>query len=150
MPGRSLVEFARTATDHRHIRYTMVSAVSVIVSQLVLLSCTGLLDWSPTASNLTAVSVGSIPSYTLNRYWVWGKRGRNHLWREVVPFWVMALIGLAFSTVLVSIAARWNDSLLVVSGTNLAAFGILWIGKYLVLDSLLFKLAPDDADLVLQ
>ncbi len=118
------------------------------VSQLVLIVCNGLLDWSPVASNLTAVTIGCIPSYTLNRSWVWGKRGRNHLWREVAPFWGLALLGLALSTLLVHFAASWNDSTLVVSAANLTAFGILWVVKYLLLDSLLFALPSDDSELV--
>lgn len=146
----SLVDLARTATDHRHIRYTMVSACAVVVSQVVLLTCNGLLGWSGTASNITAVTVSAVPSYLMNRYWVWGKRGRNHFWREVFPFWGMALIGLALSTLLVSVAERWNDSTVVVSLANLAAFGTLWVFKYFLLDAVLFKVVPDDPSLVVQ
>lgn len=126
----------------------MVSVVSVTISQLVLIVCNGLLDWSAVTSNLMAVSVGCIPSYCLNRSWVWGKRGGNQLWREVVPFWVFALVGLAFSTLLVHLAVRWNDSTVVVSAANLSAFGLLWVAKYLFLDSLLFGASVDDSELV--
>jgi Ni/Fe-hydrogenase subunit HybB-like protein len=80
----------------------------------------------------------------LNRAWVWGKSGKNHFWREVVPFWALALLGLAFSTLLVAIASDWNNATWVVSAANLVAFGILWVAKYLLLDALLFKVAPDD------
>lgn len=135
---------ARATFDKRPIRYAMVSVVAVAVSQLVLLTTNGLLGWSAVASNVTAVTIGSIPSYVLNRAWVWGKTGKNHFWREVVPFWALALLGLAFSTLLVAIAHRWNDATWVVSAANLVAFGILWVAKYLLLDALLFRVAPDD------
>ena len=144
----SLGAFTRAQFDRKPVRYSLVSVVAVGVSQLVLILCNGVLGWSPVASNFTAVSIGCIPSYTLNRSWVWGKRGRNHLWREVVPFWALALLGLVFSTVLVHLAASWNDSTLVVSAANLTAFGILWVVKYLLLDSLLFALPGDDSELV--
>lgn len=144
----SLGSFARAQFDRKPVRYSLVSVVAVGVSQLVLIICNGLLGWSAVASNLTAVSIGCIPSYTLNRSWVWGKRGRNHLWREVAPFWALALLGLAFSTVLVHLASRWNDSIIVVSAANLTAFGILWVAKYLLLDSLLFALPGDDSELL--
>ncbi len=121
------------------MRYSLVSVVAVAVSQLVLITCNGLLHWSAVPANVAAVSIGSIPSYTLNRRWVWGKRGANHLWREVVPFWALAFLGLAFSTLLVHVAVQWNDSTLVASAANLTAFGILWVVKYLLLDSLLFR-----------
>jgi hypothetical protein len=34
----------------------------------------------------------------LNRSRAWGRHGRCHLWREVVPFQAIAFLGLAFST----------------------------------------------------
>ena len=94
---------------------------------------------TPWAANTVAVSLGCVPSYVGNRYWVWGKRGRNQFWREVFPFWLMALIGLAFSTLLIFLVAKWTHNPLVINATNLAAFGSLWVFKYLALDSLLFN-----------
>ncbi|MDP9452326.1 MAG: GtrA family protein [Actinomycetota bacterium] len=141
---RSLGSFARAQFDRKPVRYSLVSVVAVAASQLVLVICSGLLHWSPVPSNLAAVSIGSIPSYALNRMWVWGKRGRNDVWREVVPFWGFALLGLAFSTLLVHLAARWNDSTVVLSIANLSAFGVLWVAKYLFLDALLFGVADEE------
>ena len=135
---------ARATFDRRPVRYAMVSVVAVGVSQLVLAVTFSVFGWSPVLSNVTAVMLGSIPSYVLNRARVWGKRGRNHLWREVVPFWALAFVGLGFSTLLVAIAHRWNEATWVVSAANLCAFGILWVVKYLVLDAVLFRIAPDD------
>jgi putative flippase GtrA len=134
---------ARATMGRRPVRYAMVSVVSVIVSQAVLLLTNGVLGWAAVTANITAVSIGAIPSYTLNRAWVWGKRGRSHLWREVVPFWALALVGLAFSTVVVAIADNWWDAPLVVNAANIFAFGMLWVAKYLLLDTILFKIAPD-------
>ncbi|MEX2658772.1 MAG: GtrA family protein, partial [Acidimicrobiales bacterium] len=136
MPVTTPMVAARARFDRRPVRYAMVSVVAVAVSQSVLLTTNGVLGWSAISSNVTAVSIGAVPSYLLNRAWVWGKRGRNHFWREVVPFWALALIGLAFSTLLVAVAHRWNDATWVISLANLVAFGILWVVKYLVLDAI--------------
>lgn len=141
----SLGAFARAQFERKPVRYSMVSAVCVAVSQLVLIVCNAVLDWSAVPSNVTAVSIGAIPSYILNRAWVWGKRGPSHLWREVVPFWAFALLGLVFSTLLVHLAASWNDSTIVVSLANLSGFGLLWVAKYLFLDALLFAVPADES-----
>ncbi|CAN5195313.1 hypothetical protein BH24ACT1_BH24ACT1_13050 [soil metagenome] len=141
----SLGAFARVQFDRKPVRYSMVSVVCVAVSQLVLITCNALLDWSAVPSNLMAVSIGAIPSYILNRAWVWGKRGPSHLWREVAPFWAFALLGLVFSTLLVHLAASWNDSTVVVSLANLSGFGLLWVAKYLFLNSLLFAVPADES-----
>ena len=141
-----LLDNARDQFHRKPVRYAMVSVVAVATSQVVLIVCSAILDFSPIQSNLAAVSMGCIPSYTLNRSWVWKKRGKNHFWREVFPFWMLALVGLAFSTLLVAIASDWSESTLVVSGANLTAFGILWVVKYLTLDAILFKVGPVDLE----
>ena len=35
----------------------------------------------------------SVPAFLLNKYWVWGKRGRAHMRREVIPFWLFTVAG---------------------------------------------------------
>ena len=139
---------ARAQLKRKPVRYSLVSVVAVGVSQFVLIVCNGLLDWAPVVSNVTAVTIGCVPSYTLNRRWVWGKRGGNQFLREMAPFWGFALLGLAVSTLLVYLASRWNDSTVVVSAANLSAFGLLWVAKYLFLDSLLFGVPAEDPELV--
>lgn len=136
---------ARSHLSRRPVRYAMVSAVAVPFTQVVLVLCHALLHFTPVWSNITAVTLACFPSYFLNRTWVWGKRGRSHLWKEVLPFWAMALLGLAVSTALVALASRWTDATIVVMLANLTAFGALWVIKYLVLDSVLFGI-PDDVD----
>jgi putative flippase GtrA len=125
----------------------MVSVVAVACSQAILIFCSAILDWSPVASNVTAVTVSSIPSYLLNRAWVWGRTGSHDVLREVVPFWIFAFVGLGFSTLLVHLASSWSEATIVTSLANLTAFGILWVAKYLVLDQVLFNaLLPDEDD----
>src|SRR5437660_10271801 len=76
----------------------MVSIISVVISQAVLAFVFGILHWTARSANILATGVGTVPSYELNRKWAWGKKGRGHLWKEVVPFWTLSFIGLAFST----------------------------------------------------
>jgi putative flippase GtrA len=139
-----LSDLLRTQFDNRHVRYTTVSLIAVATSQslLLLLQAFGM---SPAPANIIAVTVGCIPSYTGNRYWVWGKRGKNHFWREVMPFWAIALVGLALSTLLVFLVSHfWTHNPIVINSTNLVAFGALWVFKYVMLDQLLFKVAEHE------
>ncbi len=92
------------------------------------------------------MTVTSIPSYFLSRYWIWGKNDKNRFWGEVVPYWGLAFAGLILSTVFVAVASQWSDSTIVVSLANLAGFGVLWVAKFLILDEVLFKAqAPAEA-----
>ncbi|CAN5534037.1 hypothetical protein BH20ACT2_BH20ACT2_16320 [soil metagenome] len=144
----ALVERTRSDLGAKAIRYSAVSVIGVVITQILLIIFHGFLDWPATSANIAAVCLASAPAYLLNRYWVWGKRGRNHLTKEVLPFWGFALTGLVFSTLLVAQAEHWWDSALAVSGANIAGFGILWVLKFFVLDSLMFGVHhhPVDAE----
>src|SRR5205823_1682180 len=125
--------------QRRTVRYSLVSGISVVIGQTLLVTFKGVLGWPGAVSNLLAVCLSAIPSYVLNRYWVWNKRGKNDVLGEIVPFWSMALLGLAFSTWLVALADhRWGTTL-AVSAANLSAFGSLWIAKFVVLNRILFR-----------
>ena len=140
----SLLERARTPGGRKLVRYSLVSVVSVVVSQVILFLAQ--FHWSARTSNIIAVCLSAVPSYQLNRAWAWGKTGRSHLMKEIVPFWGMALLGLILSTW----SADWAEShaasftsshlgqKLVVNLAALAAFGVLWIAKFVILNRVLF------------
>lgn len=122
------------------IRFGAVSAFNVLLGQMLLYGGQVALGLPPVVANVTAASLGAIPAYLLSRYWVWEKRGKNQIMREVVPFWTLALIGLAVSTAAVwYVDVRWDASPLMVNLTNLLAFGLVWLAKFFVLDRVLFK-----------
>jgi len=135
-------------------RYTMVSVIAVITSFTVLGITVGLLQWSAFWGNITATAVATVPSYELNRKWAWGKRGKGHLWKEVAPFWGLSFAGLAFSTYAAVLAedfakhhhlARLSHTALV-EGAVIGAFGILWVGKFIIFNKVLFVHRPQDLE----
>ncbi|HUS62317.1 MAG TPA: GtrA family protein, partial [Acidimicrobiales bacterium] len=94
----ALRDRARSPGGQKAIRYTLVSIIAFAVFEMSLFVLLGLLHWSARDATILANVIGGVPSYYLNRRWAWGKRGRSHLMREVVPFWALAFISLAFST----------------------------------------------------
>lgn len=131
----------------RALKYSAVSVISIVVSQVVLFLTFGIARLgSAVECNVIATAVATVPSYNLNRRWAWGKSGSSHVWREVVPFWVIAFVGLAVSLVAVALADRVGKSLglshlgisLLVNAASLASYGLLWIGKFLVFNRFLF------------
>jgi putative flippase GtrA len=121
------------------------------VTSLVLLTIVfGVLRlWSEVVSTLFANVMAGIPSYFLNRQWVWGKSGRSHIWREIVPFWVMSITGIGFALYAASLAQAFANShhlqhlarTVLVIGANVAAFSILWLLKFLILNRLFVEIA---------
>jgi putative flippase GtrA len=128
------------------LKYTAVSVISVAVSQVALLIFLGFLSWTARSANVAAATIGSVPSYYLNRTWAWGKRGRSHLWKEIVPFWVLAFIGLAFSTwsadfaETVALNHHFHHATLTITvmAAALGAFGVLWIVKFILFNKVIF------------
>jgi putative flippase GtrA len=149
-----LLTAARTPEGRKVVRYSVVSVISVIVSLIVLGILHGLLNWSAFWSNIGATAVATVPSYELNRKWAWGKSGKSHLWKEVVPFWVLAFIGLAFSTwwaVMAESTAKHHHlshahQTIVVEAAVLLAYGVLWVGKFIIMNKLLFVHHPQDLE----
>ena len=136
----SLVSRIRTQRGAKLLKFGAVSAFNVLFGQSLLLAAQTVFGWPAVGSNIFAVSVSAIPAYLLSRYWVWQKRGKNHFTTEVLPFWTLALLGFGLSTVAVWFVERqWDPHPLVINLTNLVAFGVVWVGKFIVLDRVLFK-----------
>jgi putative flippase GtrA len=142
---RRFVAFLRTPRGRTMIKFSCVSVISTIVAQGTLwIVFYNLRLWSAVPSNIFANVIATVPSYTLNRRWAWGKSGRSHFWKEVVPFWTLSAAGMGLSIGTVSLAAHVAhthhfghlSTALLVNVANLFAFGILWILKFFVFNKL--------------
>jgi putative flippase GtrA len=141
----------KTPEGKKMFRYTMVSVISTSVSVATLALVYGVFRvWTEVPSTLFANAVATVPSYYLNRNWAWGKTGRSHIRREVLPFWGLSIAGMLLS-ILTSSEARHigihyfdHDHLArtaIVEGMNIFAFAVLWVVKFIVFQRL-FRTAP--------
>jgi putative flippase GtrA len=143
--------YYNTPNGKKMFRYTMVSVISTAVSTVVLLLVYGVFRvWTEVPSAVFGNVVATVPSYYLNRTWAWGKTGRSHIRREVIPFWTLAFVGIALSVATETEARHLGITYLdhdhsartvLVLGANFLAFGILWVVKLLVFNRL-FKVTP--------
>ena len=131
---------------HKFVRYSLVSAVAIAISQTTILICTWLFGLSGIAANTIGALVATPASYELNRKWAWRKDGKSHLWREVVPFWALTIIGWLASTGTVQIADSLCQShgvtglarAIAIMAASLFAYGVVWIGKFFLFNRLIF------------
>ena len=136
----------RTPEGQKCFRYSVTSVVALGTSVVLLFVFDGILGLGAVWSSTLATGISAIPSYELNRKWAWGKSGRGHLMREVLPFWVLAFIGWAFSTYSVKLTERalthstlsHLDKAGLVVAVYVGAYGILWVGKFIIMNKLLF------------
>ena len=129
------------------VRYAAVSIVSTTVSQIVLASLVATRSTTAAWANIIATLVGVVPSFELNRRWVWGRTGRRSMAKEVVPFVAISAAGLALSTLAVAVTSRWADArqlsdamrTMSAQAASLFAFGVVWVAQFVLLDRVLFR-----------
>ena len=90
------MEMLRTPMGRKLFRYSMASVVAVIVSTSFLIFFDGVIGFSAVVSATLATAIAAVPSYEMNRKWAWGKSGRSHLMKEVVPFGLLRSSGGPF------------------------------------------------------
>ena len=127
-----------------------VSIITTVISFTIIVVATAVFGIVAAVANVIATSIATIPSYSLNRRWTWGRRDRSDPWREVLPFWVLAFCGLGLSTLTVGIVDAWASHLhltpivhtTAILAGNLGGFGMLWILQFVLLDKVLFAAEP--------
>ncbi len=143
---RNGVRQLRVPLSKRLFRYTAGSVICLAVSEAVLfgLILAGVQGW---AASLLGSMAGMIPGYPLNRTWTFGRRGRSRVWREMVPYWLSAMGGALFAALVVGIATPLvKDAGLTSLATAtvdaviyVAAYGTVWLAKFIYLDRMLFR-----------
>lgn len=140
-PISNFMAWSKTHQGRKLIRFTSVSVVSTAVSALVISLVYGFkIIKGEVDATLFGNLVAAFPSYQLNRQWTWGKSGRSHLRKEVLPFACMTALGIGFSLLGASYARHlvhthhWdhlvNTGLVVAA--NLMSFAIFWVLKLVV------------------
>jgi putative flippase GtrA len=144
------------AIRNKGLRYAGVSVVTVLLGGGLLFVFYRLFSASDEAlpetsrllrgasANTLAVVLSAIPAYYLSRTYVWGKRGKSELKREVLPFWIFVFVGLLLSTVGVGLVAHYiaapkdagflHPAKLAANAASLVAFGILWVIRFFWMD----------------
>lgn len=144
-PG-DLKKLLRSPTGVKLIKYSAVSVVGVAITQILIVILHAGMGVSSVWTNIWAIGLSALPAYFLNRAWVWGKHGKSHVTKEIIPFWAFAFAGLVLSTIIVALItgnpapgqkASAGETVRIMIG-NIAGFGLLWIARFLVLDRLLF------------
>lgn len=130
----------RFAIEH-HIRITKYffgSVLSGLVSAVTFVALFGPGLLGSKGASLTASATGAISGYFLNRNWTWGRRGKAHFRKEVVPYWTtVVLTAIAAAVVTHTVNAFVRDitpDRLIRTVVNTVAFvgtyGVSFVLKY--------------------
>lgn len=138
----------------RFSRYALGSLVAFAASESAFLTVYGLELGSPQIATLWAFAAGIPVNYVLNRRWAWKRRGRPGMRDEVLPYVVVIAASVVASAVGTSFVDAWLQTLslpslariALVGATFAAINGGLFLGKYVLLDRLVFRARPRVVD----
>jgi len=135
------IAWSKTHQGRKLIRFTAASVITTMVSLTTILVVYGFhIITGIFTATLFGNVVAIVPSYYLTRAWAWGKRGKSHWRKEVLPYWLMSSAGIAFSL----LGAMWVKQIvhahdldhlvdtILVAGMNLASFAVFWVLKILL------------------
>jgi putative flippase GtrA len=136
---------SRRALVRRFIRYGSVSAISTTVGLLVLGILVGGFSFPAIWANVIATGIGTVPSFELNRRWVWAHNGQRSIRRQAIPYAICSFAGLVVSTFAVHIAsdatrhsARFTHTVAIELAV-LGSYGALWLIQFALCDRILFR-----------
>lgn len=151
LPRLGRIVSVRTDETYKKLRYAAVSVVFVPIGQ-ILIQILGLWLHNYTTASLLQAAVITAPNFFANKHFVWRVTSRENLRSQVLVFWVAVMLGVALATLftrLVEIATVDRSDLVrgtAVLAAQLLGLGIVWVGRFLILDRWLFKLAGDTAE----
>ncbi len=141
--SRVFSAWGRESLAARLSRYTAGSIVAFAVSEVALIVFFGAGLVGAAAASVLAFVAGAIPNYFLNRSWVWKRRGRISVHRELVPYVLVSVVTLAVAAIATSAAAAAAPSgrgaeTLFVAAAYLATYGLLFVAKFAVYHRYIF------------
>jgi putative flippase GtrA len=146
-----LLAYARTTEVGKKLRYAGLSVVFVPIGQ-GLIQVLGLWLDNYTTASLLAVAILAIPGFFANKHFVWRVTSRENLRNQVLMFWAVMMLGVSLATVFTYLAeAMMADQTVLVRGATalfaqLLGLGIVWVGRFLILDRWFFRALPDTSD----
>jgi len=141
-----LIAYASLNETRKKLRYAVVAAAFLPIGQGLLQVLGPWLD-DYTAASLLAAAIATVPNFFANKHFVWRVTSRENLHRQMLVFCVVVMLGVSLATLFTYLVETVVvDETTLIRGTavfcaQILGFGIVWMGRYLILDRWLFKLA---------
>jgi putative flippase GtrA len=123
-------------------RYLSATVIGVVANLTIYLSLVRGLDLDPPAANLIAALSVIGPRFWLIKIWVWNHRRTDRVAAEVGAHGVLTLVGLGLSTFVAWALARSDAGAALLAIGNVAAFGLIWVVRFVISHRYLFVDSP--------
>ncbi len=144
------ITYANTVEGRKKLRYAAVAAAFLPISQ-GLIQVLGLWLDDYTIASFVGAAIATVPNFFANKYFVWRVTSREHLRDQLLMFWLIVMLAVSlatFFTYLVDHATEGQPTSVRGSAVLLVqvlAFGIVWVGRFLILDRWFSKLTDPRA-----
>jgi putative flippase GtrA len=142
-----VVQIMVSERPKRFMRYTGGSIVALTTSEVAFVLCYASGIVGTTAAAAIAFMAGAVPNYVLNRRWVWKRRGRVRVWREVVLYAAISVVSIAAAAA----ATGWATNIVhgskavhtvAAAAAYLVTYGVLFVAKFIAFEAVVFSVGP--------
>jgi putative flippase GtrA len=135
----------RTTVGKRFSRFVLVAIASLASSIIMLNVLLGVFRLTAGLSGVLGAITGAAVSYVLSR-WAWERKGRPHLLKETLPFWLISLGSWTVLGLTSHYASVWAVSMghthwqrvVIVDGAYLLANCVTFLSRFLIFHYVLF------------
>ena len=135
-----------TTVGRRFRRFAVAAVAAVVASQTTLAVLLGGVGWTAGRSALAAWVAGAGTSYLVSR-WAWERKGRPHLLKETVPFWIVAVFAAIVLTTTTKIANQrgiamglsHTQQLIFVGAAYFVANCVTFVTRFVIFHYVVFK-----------
>src|SRR6266576_3772336 len=135
----------RTTVGKRFSRFVLVAIASLASSIIMLNLLLGVFHVSAGLSGVLGAITGAAVSYVLSR-WAWERKGRPHLLKETLPFWLVSLGAWTVLGLTSHYASVWALSMghthwqrvVIVDGAYLLANAMTFVTRFAIFHYFLF------------
>jgi putative flippase GtrA len=126
-------------------RYAVGSGLATVTSAVAFALAYRVLDQGPRVATAAAFLAGALVNFTASRFWAWQRRVRRGLGRDALSYAVLSLTAAIAAAVVTSVThALLHDAdpdrrALLVEASYFATYAVLFVGKFVVLDRLVFR-----------
>jgi putative flippase GtrA len=131
----------------RFLRYVGASAVATALSAGVFAAGYRFMGLGPQITSVAAFLAGAVVNFTASRFWAWGRRRLPGWRREALSYGLISVV-IALAATGMTTLTEWyalqlgvtaNLRAVLVEGSYFATYSVMFLGKFLVLDRIVFN-----------
>ncbi|MDH3679619.1 MAG: GtrA family protein [Acidimicrobiia bacterium] len=138
MTGVAVVERPERSLRGKLGGYTTVSVIAAVANLVAYGSWLRVTDLHPTVANIAAAAMVALPTFYVNRRWVWRLRDGG-AGRQLLPYYLFTATNVTLSSTFAWFLAGRQASDAVLIAATFSVYATMWLLRFVFLDRFLFR-----------